>query len=493
MESFDAISAVSGGAWATSLYMFAYTEGVSDEDLLGFKKPNPPQHLTIDVLKQEPPRMGRVVTTSAKPFLASTASKTYEANKLWIDFVARSILQPFRLDNDNSLKFMAGSLTQVEDIKRRNPDLKKFDFRIPRPDRARVFIMNGAIMSPSGFENTQDAVVSLQMGPDWTGSPFFPNGKTRNMKYTMLYNQKDLHNLNGMTIGGGFVESFAFGSAAPAVQSGDASPTKMGAPGQPFTLADAVGISSCALAGALADYAAVSYINPDEQLWPVTAEGQREMSYQLGDGGIIENAGLLPMLQRGAKKVVWLINTDTGLLDGFDWCGPEPKKRDFDPNAKPVKITNQLSDKFGFGISAPTGYLLNNKVFHSAHLAEVGCELQQKKQKLFPAVLRKKMTVLPNSWWGIKGGYQVDMLFVYLERSKRFEAHIKDQKLKYEIEKGAQGKGGLFNHYPFFKTTFQNGVPELIQYTNEQVNLLAALGEYYVKHNKNLFADMLKR
>lgn len=492
MEHFDAISAVSGGAWAAALYMFAYKSGVSDQDLLHYQNPFPPEDLTIHALKQSPPRMGNVVTVGEGNFMKRQAATQNLADMLWIDFVSQIILEPFGLDDRHSLKFMAGSDEQVADIKRRNPDLKEFDFLVPRQDRAPVFIMNGAIMSPSGFKNGQDSVVSLQMGPDWTGSPFYPNGKTENMDYHLQLGQHDLHDLHGMTIGGGFVESFAFGSAAPAHQYGSKTPARMGAPGDPFTLADAVGISSCALAAALASYAAVSYVNPDLQLWPVTPDGQREMKYQLGDGGIIENAGLLPLLQRGVKKAVWLINTDTGLHNDFNWCGDAPKAHNFDPNASPSKITNQLSDKFGHGISSVNGYLLHNQVFEKSKFPEVGCELQKLKAKGVPLVLRKNLMVVPNSWWGIKGGYELDITFVYLERVWGFEHAIKDQALRDELSKGYWKKGGPFNNYPFFKTIFQNGA-EIIQYNPEQVNVLAALAEYTVLQNKELFEDVLTR
>lgn len=36
-------------------------------------------------------------------------------------------------------------------------------------------VMSGALLGPTGYEATKDNVVSLQMSPDFVGSPFYPN------------------------------------------------------------------------------------------------------------------------------------------------------------------------------------------------------------------------------------------------------------------------------------------------------------------------------
>ena len=44
--------------------------------------------------------------------------------------------------------------------------------------------------------------------------------------------------------------------------------------------------------------------------------------------------------------------------------------------------------------------------------------------------------------------------------------------------------------FPFFATTNQNGA-QLLTYTNAQINLIAALGEYVVMQNAELFNEYL--
>lgn len=36
-------------------------------------------------------------------------------------------------------------------------------------------VMSGALLGPTGYKATKDNVVSLQMSPDFVGSPFYPN------------------------------------------------------------------------------------------------------------------------------------------------------------------------------------------------------------------------------------------------------------------------------------------------------------------------------
>merc|ERR1712066_648204 len=95
------------------------------------------------------------------------------------------------------------------------------------------------------------------------------------------------------------------------------------APALPFTLADAVGISSAAFAAELSSLssATLSKLNPEVEYWPVTEETQASIPFQVGDGGNLDNTGVLEVLQRGARKIVWFTNTNDDLVErsSFDF------------------------------------------------------------------------------------------------------------------------------------------------------------------------------
>ena len=84
--------------------------------------------------------------------------------------------------------------------------------------------MNGCNLSPMSYAASTENVVSFQMCPDFTGSPFYPENQQVKYEVAPIFPCKDF----GMsrfrtltrTVGGGVTETFAFGGAAPRDQSG---------------------------------------------------------------------------------------------------------------------------------------------------------------------------------------------------------------------------------------------------------------------------------
>lgn len=72
------------------------------------------------------------------------------------------------------------------------------------------------------------------------------------------------------------------------------------------------------------------------------------MSFQFGDGGSLENAGLLPLLQRGARKVVWVAASFQALNAAYDWDSATVET--FDPVA--AGVIDQVYVTFGSGTQA---------------------------------------------------------------------------------------------------------------------------------------------
>jgi len=485
MHQVDAISAVSGGAWAAAIFMYA---NMPLEQLLGSAnvvdgsliKTN----LTMQALSESPPGLGQVATTSLQPFLKKLLYKGAIKNDMWEMFVQTVVLQPVaEMTNDHGLGTRGELLASHETIDRirsENPWLRDMAFRLPRPHRPKVFVMTGALLSPKDYEDDPNQVVSLQMSPDYTGSPFHPShaAHPNGLLYRSLRgSEQDAI----VSVGGGFVDSFAFGGKAPKRLAFDnANLNKSVDIPMPalevFTLAKALSISSCAGAAELvtAPWYHAGAFAPEDLVWPLPPQGPAVM-YNMGDGGLIDNAGLLPMLQRKAKTIVWLINTDTGLDPhdtGVDFC--EKKSLDI-PNFPVGLVTNQLYDKFGYGQDGASGYLSNNQVFAQNDFSKVTCQLQTMKKMGRPAVGLHHHTVLKNDWWGIEGGFGVDVLYVYSENSTEFASKL-PQDTRDELSKSETG--GQFHRFPFYKTTGQNGITQFTQLTNEQVNLLAANAEY---------------
>ncbi|CAK8988267.1 unnamed protein product [Durusdinium trenchii] len=481
----DAISSVSGGTWASSIYMFA--KDVSIKDLLG--EDTTPNELTMEKLFRKPARLGDVATTSITSLLLSkvmTLNGGSNPHDLWIESYAKTVLEPFGLANRS--QFMAANEESLRSILQRNPSLQREQFQVPNPLRPKTFIMGGTLLAPVGLVATETSAVSLQMSPDFTGSPFYPKDS--------LVHYKGGQSDREFLVGGGFVESFAFGGSSPlsaqGQMGGDA--VEMEAPPTSFSLADAIGISSAAFASVLvsADWltsAASFFIGhqaeeylPVKDVWPVTSERfsawRSALKYQLGDGAEVDNTGMMPLLQRKVSKILVVDSTNVELSEDIDFCTANVLGLSLKG-----KVSNDLLDKFGYAAENPGEYLIYNQVFHADELQPLLCEFQKKRMAGDAMVVQRDLEVLANSKWGIEGNWRVSVVFAYLSSPRRFTVNLPPETLQ-EVEKGSSGK---FANWPHFKTSSQNGPTKFTSYTREQVNLLAALGEYMVRSNTDLF------
>eukprot|EP00928_Gymnodinium_smaydae_P100125 TRINITY_DN9750_c0_g1_i4.p1 TRINITY_DN9750_c0_g1~~TRINITY_DN9750_c0_g1_i4.p1 ORF type:complete len:782 (+),score=138.87 TRINITY_DN9750_c0_g1_i4:62-2407(+) len=489
MQYVDAISSVSGGTWASSIYMFADR---TKEDLLGAA--TKPEELTEEVLGKDPPAMGKAVTKSCHEFLTKVITGDLPSSQIWPLFIANTILKPFGLDSSSG--FMAASDADVERIKRDNPNLQDMKFLVPRPGRPKVFVMGGTLLAPMGYSASPDNAVGLQMSPDYVGSPFWPDNGYVNY----------LPSKNGATeaatnipVGGGMVEAFAFGSTPPSSRIGNEK-VYVDSPELPFTLADAVGISSVAPAAGLAQAGKYQFVVPQANYWPVskTPLGLKSVEYQLGDGGNLENQGLLPMIQRKAKKAAMWVSTYIPLSTKIDFCNV-PADLDLEKvfaDEKDLQVAPMVSDKFNYPYKDSGDFYTHNGVFAREDLLPVLCELQKLQRAGKPAVHKTSLKVLPNTWWGIQGGYTMEVVIVYLAQVRDFEARLPEEtraKLGPEFSADRTWKtSGEFARFPDYFTTKQTEeATEITRLTNREVNLLSAQSEYAVRENAAIFRDLL--
>lgn len=502
MQYVDGVSSISGGTWASSIYMFAR---MGKQELLG--PPTSPGNLTLESLQAPPAAMGAAITQSCHPFVARAMQSGLAPERLWQEFVADVVLKPFGLHNRSA--FLAGSAGQLERIRRENPQLVEQPFLVPAPHRPPVFVMGGAALAPVGYKSGTREAVALQMSPDLTGSPFWPKGVPNGAENTMSYapaKHGALHDLAGVAVGGGLVETFAFGGPAPdrEGQSGGAR-EHLEPPLKPFTLADAVGISSVAPAAKLAANGKFQFVVPQAYFWPVLPESQHQdaLEFQMGDGGNVENSGLMALLQRGAKKVAMWVSTYIPLSSKLDFCSSIPADVDLTkvfagegPDVGGFAVAPMVSDKFGYEYQDPGNFYTHNQVFAKEELPHLLCQLQELKRAGKPTVYKASYTVNANPWWGIKGGHSVELLVTYLEQCADFEAALPEETQRALGPKDAADRtwetSGEFARFPRYLTQQQTEeTSEVIRLTASEVNLLAAQSEYFVRENEDVFREVL--
>lgn len=465
MDSVDAISAVSGGCWATAPYMFA---AMNATELLG--RPTTPEEFTLDVLNSDD---GRLKESMSPRVFAAVAyyGLTGPVDEVWEKVVADVYLGPFNLGN-RSL-YMAGSEHQVSQICAANPQLSPEQFLTPRPDRPRVFIMNGMLTAPPSHHTPYDKLVSIQMSPDYTGSPFWAdyNGSLLRINYTS-------HNpfgsgINNIVRGGGLVETFAMGSQAPSgVQSGSRV-VEVAPPLAPFSLAKAVAISSNAVVWA------------HSTVWPVLPRGvpkEAAIEHGMADGGLLENSGVLALLQRRARKIVSVLASAVPFDSEVDFCAARSEDAWFEICRGCDKVGCTFTALFGYAPDAGSLFSGNfdyrhDQVFERSAMPAVLCELQGLKQAGNSMVSSHTLQVQSNSWWGIEGGFDVEFLVVYLDKDDGFEA-----KLAADTRDAIRTYSTLRSIPHFGSDTY---IPQI------QVSILAAQSEYAVRQNADHFRRLL--
>jgi len=405
---------------------------------------------------------------------------------LWTSTVAKAFLEPFGLNQLDA--FLAPSQAAVSQIIARNPQYRGSKFLVPQQEgRPKNIVMSSTVEAPDGYKANVNNVASLQVGPDFAGTPFYPNNEP--VSYASASAGKA--GADRVLLGGGLVQTFAFGGSEPTkpMEQFGGPNVEFVAPVRPFSLPQAVGMSSAAFGGQMTNLGSLGQsINPQVIAWPVTSKEhprpQKAMTYMVGDGGNLENTGILAMVQRGATKIAAMIQADVPMSTAIDFCTVPASH-----NPK-GEITSQFSNLFGYAPSSDTSqmeFTVHNQIFNSSAFYPIMCELRKMSLAGKPLIIRKQLKVQANSFWGIKGGHVVDIAFFLLDKSSEFESLLPaDSK-----QLLSSGPVGGLTGFPNFKTCFQNGA-DLTEYTARQINLLAAQTEWSVLQQASIYQELLR-
>jgi hypothetical protein len=481
LDQVDYISCVSGGSWAAAPFTY-YNEGPdNDEQFLG--RTSPPGELTLRSLPQMSPlSLGAAATESFMSRLVEQAlfvsMGQITPNEVWQRAVGATYFERFGLYDRGWSNHISYSEETVADILRRNPSLQGARFHTVRNktgDAKRPYlIISSTLLWPDAgnlvhFEHTPLASGSKRRLTLDDGA-----GRT-------------------MAVGGGFLESFACGAGAPLQwpPAADAACASWGGsdgcvvaapPRRPFSLALASGTSSAAFAATNASLLGGNpllnnYLRqgpPVEPYWgvpPLDGSAQPALAtHTFGDGGSLENFGLIPLLLRKVERAVVFINTERRL---------SPDYSPGDPPYRRPSLT-ELDGNFGplFGLlpsdrdQPPTP---NNQVFRTEDLAPALRALQQAQADGGPAIAVTRLEVQDNDWWGVKGGWEVEVCWCYLDRAKAWEAQLNPD-VRRLIETGnraAPNDRVPYGGFPNYKTMFQGGKLAILAMSAGEANLLA--------------------
>jgi hypothetical protein len=473
------IASVSGGTWASFLYTYYRAGAANDAELLG--PITEPGDIDMKSLRAPLPRscMGWVVTQGIDRVLIRDAfSDTLP--EIWIAMIGEVILAPFGLYDPARPRTIALDSDAVAAILARQPadtSLCADDFVTARPGRP-LLVSNACLLAPTSIGTLEFETPALyEFTPLYVGSP---------NPLRVTYDPRRGDEVE-VEVGGGYVEPFGAGGDGP-LEIGPSRIVELHAPERGCSTEFIVGTSSAAPGGVLEElpgFTNLRTLTPEARYWPVrepTVPSTQE--FEFGDGGVLENYGIISLLLRRLETIVVFINTSAPLNLAYD---ADPSGRvthaDIDANLPPL-----------FGVHDPTFGIStqNNQVFATADYSRVVGALQAAKRKGGAVLAVTELTTVENAWWGVKAGHVVRVCWMYLDRSAVWEARLTSHRVRWNIWRGRHCKlfAGPLRGFPHYSTIDENGL-RLISLTDAQVRLLADLSCWCVMSNAELFTELL--
>ncbi len=473
------ISCVSGGSWASTAFTYYNTGSADDHEFLG--PVTEPKNITMKGLGElKEGCLGYTATKNLRHVLFDKLTDGAPEDRAWIDTIGEVFFGQFGLYDPISPGYFSLNDETVTKIKSQNPSLQNATFHTVRTAAPRPFlVINASLIGPVALSPfRKESVVSFQYTPLYVGNPYA-------LKVT--YRPEDGRSEETYLTGGGFVEPFAFGGPAP-VSAPSGKSVNLPQPEKPYNLADASGTSSAAYAGFVEQrhllrlFSKASGLSPEVPYWPVGGfSGQRTVNFAFGDGGVLENYGLISLLQRRVETIVVFINTPT----------PLSMEEDLEKLAEGKGIDANLPPLFGHHVDSTGKFTGNNHVFDRSDFPKLVRGLQEAKRTGRAVMATTELKVHPNDWWGLEGGQSVRICWHYLDRVRTWESQLSSE-IQREIERGNHAWlfHGPFRKFPNYSTVDENGL-HLVELTPEQVNLLADLSCWNITSNANTFRDLL--
>jgi hypothetical protein len=471
LTNVDYISCVSGGSWASTAFAYYNAGASSDEEFLGAV--TEPQDITLHGLDDLPTSsLGWGATRDLGDALDAALNAGVREDLLWAAAVGQVFFSRFGLYDIQSPSYFSLDAGTVARIQAANPSLANASFQVVRqPSGYKIpyLLINATIDGPThGAPYSPDPMVMVTYSPLYSGVPF----------------QQTLHYSSSVQalVGGGFIESFAWGCDAPTAPATNGT-VSVGAPDYVFEVANASATSSSAFAAALEKWKLLDKLLPEQNYWPPvdTANGGSQpaaQSFDFGDGGNLENYGLLPLILRGVKKALLFINTEFPLSLSYDPTSGTAGAADLDTSFPPL-----------FGIPT-SGGATTNQVFPASDYAPLVQAMQALKQDGQPIVVSATHEIQANAYWGIPAGGSIEVLYVYLDQVESWKSQIKDDWVRGQLDAGDLGE---FPHFPNYKTIDETALPpwSLTKLSSRQVNLLADLTCWVVRNCQSTIQSFL--
>ena len=442
------VSCVSGSAWAVVPFLFA-ADGAGRLGAV-----TPPRQLTLEHLEHVSPGslLAPVSASFRDRLVALDGDPTVPPDQIWCRAVGEMFLGPHGLyDVTRPVPFgpAVGSLARALATPGENGPCH-------RPARVHPFPVVHTTLNWPEVRAAGQHRLAFEHTPLYVGAP----------------GRRELSAPDGVmrTVGGTYLEPTAFNGEPAGGGDGADGWVDVVPASRPFTLADMIGASSALYTP---DRAASGYPHARYRTVPPPATGPHTVNDLFTDGGDVDTHALLGMLRRRIPAIVIFLNTIWPLDPDYDH-GVWPEAGQLDPGLAPL-----------FG--QPSVQWSNNHVFPRAAFREVVDAWQQDQRQGRPLVASTRVPVLSNPWWGIAGGWEVSVCWVYNDRAADWESVLPP---KTRTLFAAEEADSLIARFPHYRTIGQNP-GALTRLTPVQANLLADLAGWGVLESADVVRDVL--
>ena len=193
---------------------------------------------------------------------------------------------------------------------------------------------------------------------------------------------------------GDIIETFALDSKAPDSIENSTATVRLGTKRHRFTLSDVLATTGAAPSEVLHNIGLDDLGFPEFKYWS-PRDIDKDKEYEIGDGGNIENLGILPLIKRDVKKIIMFVNTMKELSSN-----------------NPSQINKAITQLF-----TPNDV---NHIFDKNKLANLQEGLLAQLHKGEATIYKDTYFILANEHHGIQGGSTVEVLWVYNHEYKNW-------------------------------------------------------------------------
>jgi hypothetical protein len=460
------LTMISGGSWGTLPLFYLQNPSWIDRYL----GPSlPPGALTLKGIAS--PLPGSVAHSASNAYLIIEAfGHLLEGYEAYSDIIGQTFLKPAGIDENAFFTWNNDTRALILGYPANAGKLTASDFQtvlsnLPGGQPTPFPIVGGTLMRRPQSQNLQ-----FEMTPLYTGvSGNFPTAGLQAPGAS-----------SGQGIGDGSIAPHLFGTGSPSSVSLDnVATSQLSSTRKTFSLRDVIGVSGCAPRAIMElpwfpnyDYWSPTYSHP------TAATPQKEAAYDFGDGGIIDNYGIMPLLRRGCTRIVILNNTEADIsqLDLEHWMSNQATLDPF--------LDDALAPLFISAVNAAKGNLPDqNIVFDNTELpggvtplVELVTALRQSALDDGVSYHRANYKVLPNPNYGITSGYVADITWVFTSLPKAWESAL--PKETFDDTNNRWRKTGA-KPFPFVRT-FEQNFPTIVNLTPEEAGMLGHLAEWIV-------------